>query len=283
MRPEQDLAESSTVGQILQAARVARGLSREAMALELKLPLRHIEAIERDEWAALPPGRPRPLARQLAQRLGVDLEFHSGALQVLPGRWEIPLPDPKQERLERIVMGGLTAASVVVILWLVVPGPRLGQKLVPSYLTGLPRAMPPPPPPPSSSPYPVLGELLPEAPLNDQGILVSLRAMDVCGVKIESSAAGGGGIQSRTLRVSEPWRLRVKGPFVLSLENAGVVNLEVAGLRIAHDQSVGVGWMGRFDAEGHWLRPVPPPGSVVPEPVDPSPAEESSGEGGTRP
>ena len=129
------MREDETVGQLLRDARVAKGLSREILAVELKLPLRHIEAIESDDWAALPPGRPRPLARQLAERLGVDLDFHTGAFQTVPGVQELAPPDPRQERLERIVMGLLTVASILVVAWLVVPGPSLGRKPSASYLT----------------------------------------------------------------------------------------------------------------------------------------------------
>jgi hypothetical protein len=269
-----DLMEGDeTVGQLLQRGRVAKGLSREGLARELKLPLRHLEAIEADDWAALPPGRPRPLTRQLALRLGVDLDYYADAFQTVPGVRVLDPPDPRQERLERVVMGLLTVASVLVVLWLVVPGPRLGRKSSPSYLAGLPRAALPPPPPPSTAPYPVLGELLPEAPLNEQGILVSLRAMDACEVRLEAQADSGTPPLARTLRVSEPWKLRVKGAFSLFLDNAGVVNVEVAGLRIPHGQSVGETWTGRFDAEGHWLKPAPP---VLPE-EPPVPDDEEEG------
>lgn len=264
------MREDETVGQILRDARVAKGLSREILAVELKLPLRHIEAIEADDWEALPPGRPRPLARQLAARLGVDLDVHTGAFLTVPGVRELAPPDPRQEKLERIVMVLLTAASVLVAVWLVVPGPSLGRKPSASYLTTLPKATLPPPPPPSTSPYPVLGELLPEAPLNDQGVLISLRSMDTCEVRLEPAPESGAQPQVRTLRVSEPWRLRVKGPFALSLDNAGVVNVEVAGVRIVHGQNVGEAWTGRFDAEGHWLKPPPPP---LPSPVEPQPPD----------
>lgn len=269
------MREDETVGQILHDARVAKGLSREILAVELKLPLRHIEAIESDDWEALPPGRSRPLARQLAERLGVDLEFHTGAFHTVPGVQELVPPDPRQERLERLVMGLLTAASILVALWLVVPGPSLGRKPLPSYLTALPRAMPPPPPAPSTSAYPVLGELLPEAPFNEQGALISLRSMDTCDVRLEPLPEGGGPVQVRTLRVSEPWRLRVKGPFILRLDNAGVVNVEVAGVRIPHGQNVGEAWAGSFDAEGRWLRPVPPP-PAAPDPQPPDEEEDDT-------
>ena len=60
------MTEAPSVGQLIRKAREAKGLSREKLAMELKHPLRHLEAIEGDDGAALPPGRPRPLARQLA-------------------------------------------------------------------------------------------------------------------------------------------------------------------------------------------------------------------------
>jgi len=247
-----------SVGQLVRTAREAKGLSLEDLAKELKLPLRHLEAIEADDWVALPPGRPGPLARQLAERLGVDLEFHTGAFQIVPGGQELEPPDPRREQLERLVMGVLTGASAIVLLWLVVPGPSLGHKAPPSYLAALSRPSLPPPPAPSTSPYPVLGELLPEAPVNEQGLLVSLRALDTADIRIEPQAPEGGQPMLRTLRVSEAWRFRVKGAFTIRLDNAGVVNVEVAGRRIAHGQSVGESWAGTFDGEGRWLRPAPP-------------------------
>lgn len=271
------MRDDATVGQILREARIAKALSREMLAVELKLPQRHIEAIEADDWAALPPGRPRPLARQLAERLGVDLEVHTGAFLTVPGAREAEPPDPRQERLERVVMILLTLASVLLVLWLVVPGPSLGRKASPSYLTGLPKPSLPPPPPPSASPYPVLGEMLPEAPINEQGILVSLRALDACEVHLAPAPETGGQPQSHTLRISEPWHLRVKGPFTLTLDNAGVVNLEVAGVRIPHGQSVGEAWTGAFDAQGRWLRPPKPDQAPVPaEPAPPDDPDETT-------
>lgn len=260
-----------TVGLLLREARIAKGLSREALALELKLPLRHLEAIEADDWAALPPGRPRPLVRQLAERLGVDLEVHTGAFHTIPGAMEADPPDPRRERLERVVMGLLSLASILLVLWLVVPGPSLGRKPAATYLTDPPGSLLPHPPPPATTPYPVLGEMLPEAPVNEQGILVSLRALDTCEVHLEPDPASGGPAQTRTLRISEPWQLRVKGAFILTLDNAGVVNVEVAGLQVPHGQNVGEAWTGRFDAEGRWVRPprpAPPPPVVDPVPAD---------------
>jgi hypothetical protein len=100
--------------------------------------------------------------------------------------------------------------------------------------------------------------MLPEAPLNEQGILVSLRSLGLCQVRIESPAEEAGRPLEKTLRVSEPWRLRVRGPFTLTLGDAGMVTVEVAGRRIPHGQSVGESWTGRFDGEGRWLKPEEP-------------------------
>jgi len=253
------MSQEPTVGGLLQQARKAGGLSREMLALELKLPVRHLEAIEGDDWEALPPGQGRPMVRQLAERLGVDLEPHGAAFQRVPGAPELEPTDPRQERLEQVVMGLLTAASVAVVLWLVVPGPRLGRKPPQNHLVAFSKgALPSPPAPSGATPYPVLGELLPEAPKNEQGILVSLRAMEACEARIESQAEAGGPAMVRALQVSEPWRLRVKGPFTVRLTNAGVVIVEVAGRPVPHGQSMGEAWIGRFDGEGRWVRPAPP-------------------------
>ncbi len=251
------------LGEVLRQARLARTLSRESLAAELKLHPGQLQALEEGRWKAFPPGGVRPLVRQLAERLGVDLADHVEAFEGLPGLPEPREVDPRQERLERwavLALGGLT---VLLCLWLLVPGPRLGQKAgAPSWLPEQPGPYVPPPPPPAQVAYPVLGDLLPEAPRTEAGTLVSLRAQDVA----EASILGDGGLNlSRTLRVSEPWKLRVKGPFTLTLGNAGVVRVEVAGVAIDHGAGVGEAWSGRFDAEGQWVRPRPrplPPGEA---------------------
>ncbi len=248
-----------SMGTLLRQAREARGLTREELAQNLSLPLRHVVAIEDDAWEQIPPGRIRPLARQMAERLGISIDFGTGSFRVVPGALEPPPPpDPRRERQEQVVMIGLTVASVAIGLWLVVPGPSLGRRPTPARSLAAGRPPLPPPPQPTASPYPVLGEYLPEAPLNDQGALLTLRAMDACGVHIEY-LEGGLPPLDQTLQVSDPLRLRVKGPFVLTLSNAGVAFVDVAGQRIRHGQHEGEPWTGRFDAEGKWLRPAPTP------------------------
>jgi hypothetical protein len=111
-----------------------------------------------------------------------------------------------------------------------------------------------------SGPYPVVGEVLPEVPVNDEGVLIAMRAMDTCNAVVQSLGpdpmAAAATAQRHTLRVSEPWRLRMKGPFSISLDNAGVVALEVAGRRIRPGRTVGEPWLGKFGPKGEYLVPA---------------------------
>ncbi|MBK8793608.1 MAG: helix-turn-helix domain-containing protein [Holophaga sp.] len=246
----QDLDQTS-LGAILRGARVAKGLSQQNLAQDLRMPVHLLAAIEADDWPRVPPGRERPLARRIALHVGLDLESCVEAWNQVPGALAQEAPDPKRERLERILTGVLTAGSVALLLWLVVPGRGIkgedsrSESHAPASVgtAWVPRT--------STSVYPVLGEVLPEAPINADGILVNLRALDTCTGKIAAN-----GLETiQTLRVSEPWTLRVKGPFTLALDNAGVVTLEVAGRRILHGVAVGEPWTGRFDDEGRWILP----------------------------
>ena len=254
---EEAAAPGPSPGQVLRLAREARGLSLEAVARDLRLPVRHLLAIEEDRWGDLLPGQAAPLVRQVAERLGVSPRDIRAPFLVEEGGPEAEPEDPRREKQERLVMWALSGATVLVGLWLVVPGPALGRRITSQRPQLVSSRTLPPPPQPSESPYPVLGEYLPEAPLNDQGALVSLRAQDTCHLKLEYLEGGQPPLE-RDLQVSDPLRLRVKGPFVLTLANAGAVLVEVAGRRIPHPLTEGEAWTGRFDAQGRWLRPPEP-------------------------
>ncbi|HET6331009.1 MAG TPA: RodZ domain-containing protein [Holophagaceae bacterium] len=261
--------EPRSLGSLLRQSREALDLSREQLATELKLPVRLLAAIESDDWDAVPPGRERPLARQLAARLRMDLDHHPDALGLVPGGAQDAQSDPRLERLERGAMVALGLGSVALLAWLVIPGPSLRGRGNAAWLDITPQRMVPPPPPKADGPNPVLGELLPEAPITAEGILVSLRAQDVC----DAEAVGADGVKlARSLQVSDPWKLRVKAPFQLNLSNAGVVQVEVAGKPVATGASVGQPWSGRFDENGVWRRPRPMP--VPAEPLTQEPAPE---------
>ncbi len=256
------MSERKSLGKLLRLAREAKGLSLERLARDLNLQESVLISLEADVYEQLPTGGERPLVRQVAERLEVDLAEHAEAWEALPGSMAEESPDPRQERLERIVMGVLTAGSIGLMAWLVVPGPNLKRGALderPGQHSG-PRAgveiaaEPRLPRQGANKDYPVMGEVLPEVPRTEEGLLVILRAQDASFVHIVADGLD----EKRTLQVSGPWLLRVKGPFIITLDNAGVVSVEVAGRNIRHGQSVGETWIGRFNAEGQWLRPKAP-------------------------
>jgi len=252
------------LGELLRLARVAKGMAQESLARELRLPLHLLVAIENEDWKRVPPGRERPLARLVARRVGLDLAEHKDAFEALPGGLGQESPDPQRESLERVLMAAISVSCCAVLLWLLVPGRGLRSKIP---ATENARSQGPAPsytPAPVSGPFPVLGEVLPEVPITEEGIRVSLRAMDTCEARIKSES----GVQTHSLRVSEPWRIRVKGPFTVTLDNAGVVEIEVAGRRIQHGRIVGESWTGAFGADGLQLLP-PKPKIESPPPTAP--------------
>jgi len=245
--------QTTGIGELLCKARITTGLSQEALGLELRLPTSIIQAIEDEEWSCIPPGRERPLTRLMAHRLNVNLEECSQAFEAIPGGQIQEEPHPKQELLERILTGAVTLASLALLVWLVVPGRSLKERMPvqvkdPTLNAPLQTTIPKT----YSGPYPVLGEVLPDVPINEEGILVNIRSVDTCEVHI----VGPGTDLKQSMRVSEPWRLRVKGPFTLSLDNAGVVNLLVAGRPIQSNRAVGEAWTGNFDEMGILQIPV---------------------------
>ncbi len=257
------MTERKSLGTLLRQAREAKGLSLERLARDLNLQESVLRSLEADVYEQLPLGGERPLVRQVAERLEVDLAEHQEAWECLPGSMSEESPDPRQERLERIVMSVLSAGSLGLLAWLVVPGPNLKRGAVDK--TQEQHSMPHAGLPPAtnsdlasrrltSRDFPVLGEVLPEVPFTEDGLLVIFRAQDASPVHIMAEGLD----EKRTLQVSEPWVLRVKGAFTINLDNAGVVSVEVAGRNIRHGQSVGETWVGRFTAEGQWIRPKPP-------------------------
>lgn len=265
-----------SLGPLLRQARESRGLTLDALARQLNLQASVLRALEEDDWGRLPRGRERPLARQVAGRLGLDLEAHTEAWAALPGELaEEPL-DPRQERMERTITLTLAAASLAVLVWLLMPGPNLRKQVAAPVRAAQVQAVQAPRPAALApgQDYPVLGEALPEAPATAEGVLVVLRVQDPCEAKIQGDQVD----LTRTLQVSQPWKVRVKGAFQVQLTNAGVTALEVAGRRIRHGQSVGESWSGRFTADGSWIQPQPaddlPPTrpDVDPDSPEPEPA-----------
>ncbi|MBP1626131.1 MAG: Helix-turn-helix domain [Holophagaceae bacterium] len=268
------MEQAPGVGEAIRRRREFLKLSQEALASQIHLPVQILDAIEREDWEAIPPGRGRPLMRQLMERLEMDPAIHGDAWDRLPGGLEQELPDPKKELWERVLTAGISFAALALILWLILPGPNIKRSIPEERPT---RASQPwIPQAPSSTPgYPVLGELLPEAGVNQEGVLVSLRALDTCEAHIQGPQTD----QTRTLRVSEPWKLRVPGPFTLTLKNAGVVEVEVAGKRIRHPGDVAEAWTGQFGADGQAILPQAPPSEATPTAPETDPEASPDPEG----
>lgn len=71
--PVQAQAQAATVGQALQALRVARGWSLEEVSSRIKFSSRQIQALESEQWAKLPSGVSlRGLIRSYARLLDAD-------------------------------------------------------------------------------------------------------------------------------------------------------------------------------------------------------------------
>jgi hypothetical protein len=247
------------IGEVLRSTRINQGLSLFVLAHELNLSVPILEAVEAEAWDRLPPGRERPHTRLIAERLGVDLASFHEQWNQLPGALEQEPPDPRRESMERLLVSGITVGSLALLLWLVVPGPSLKRTPRAAAVGEVDSRPAPWVPTNPAGPYPVVGEVLPEVPVNDEGVLISMRAMDTCVAVIQPGSNGQGQpgpAQTRPLRVSEPWQVRVKGPFTISLDNAGVVALDVAGRHVRIGHTVGEPWTGRFDGNGEWLAPV---------------------------
>jgi transcriptional regulator with XRE-family HTH domain len=253
------------IGDTLRSKRIAQGLSLFALAHELNLNVSIIEAVEAEEWHRLPKGRERPHTRLIAEHLGVDLNLFLEQWDKLPGSIERITPDRDRRFLDRVLVISIIVFSIILLFWLVVPGPNLKRPIrmaasgheisltTPQFWFSKEQV----------SLYPVAGEVLPEVPVNSDGVIVSMRAMDTCEAVIKQCKNTGthhhpGTLfeQRHTLLVSEPWCLRVKGPFTIFLENAGVVTIEVAGRRVRHGCTVGESWSGQFGSNGGWYIPA---------------------------
>lgn len=249
-----------SIGTLLTQARIDKGHSLAALAREMRMPQHLLAAIENEKWEQVPPGRERPLVRRIAEYLELDLSQHKDAWSRVPGALPSDAPDPHRERLERILMTVLSVGTVVLVLWLVVPGPDLKgpqdghevKKKETHKLVWVPKK--------TDSPFPVMGELIPDPPITSEGILVTMRAAEASTLHITNQE----GKKTLSLQASDPLTLRVKGPFSLLLERAGGVTLEVAGHRINHGATPGDPWSGQFDDKGIWLLPRKAP---VAEPV----------------
>ncbi len=253
------------IGLHLRELRIAKGFSLEAMARELHWRVDLLQAVEEERWDVIPPGQERPMVRQMAERLECSLEAFPEAWATVPGEVEQEPPDPRQIKLERAMTALVALGSVLVLVWLLMPGKDLKRGAVPPPRKVAQQGAFIQPQGVTDQPFAVLGEAIPEAPVTAEGVLVILRAIDAGTARIEA----GEQRLEQALRVSEPWRVRVRGPFTLILDNAGVTMVEVAGRPVRHGRHVGETWSGTFDAQGTWVLPPAPVPTGNPDTLPP--------------
>jgi cytoskeleton protein RodZ len=127
--------EGASCGQFLRRAREQRGLTLEQIAERTKLPLRHLAALERDEFAVLPAGMYRRAeVRAYADAIGLD---RTSALAAFAGSFEeaaarsgagvhgsVPHPPTRRARVRVWTAAALAFAAGVIALAMWAGQPR---------------------------------------------------------------------------------------------------------------------------------------------------------------
>src|SRR4051794_19192191 len=128
---DEDLVETDvpTVGERLRAAREEKGLSLDDIAAQTRIPVRHLESIEKADWDALPaPTYTTGFAKSYASSVGLDrteigdqLRAEMGGQRFASNTAEVfEAADPARTMPKWLVIGAVVAVIVLVILmsWL---------------------------------------------------------------------------------------------------------------------------------------------------------------------
>jgi cytoskeleton protein RodZ len=121
--------ETPTVGERLRAAREAKSMRLEDIAAQTRIPQRHLEALERSEWDALPaPTYTTGFAKSYASAVGLDrtdigdqLRAEMGGQRFTANTMDSFEPaDPRRTMPKSLVIGTIVAVIVLVALmsWL---------------------------------------------------------------------------------------------------------------------------------------------------------------------
>ena len=116
-----ELPSDATLGQHLRAARTARGLSINSISQETKIGNRFLEAIERDDFTALPGGLfNRAFVRAFAREVGVAEDHAMALYERAMGEWSIGSDRDGPTNRELAIVGGgaLLAVLLALALWL---------------------------------------------------------------------------------------------------------------------------------------------------------------------
>src|SRR4051812_33113579 len=128
---DEDLVETDvpTVGERLRAAREEKGLSLDDIAAQTRIPVRHLESIEKADWDALPaPTYTTGFAKSYASAVGLDrveigeqLRAEMGGQRSPTAPVEIFEPaDPARTMPKWLVFGTIAGVIVLIVLmsWL---------------------------------------------------------------------------------------------------------------------------------------------------------------------
>ena len=121
--PDQDQLLGESVGERLRIAREAKGLSLDDVARQTRIPVRHLEHIEREEWDALPAitysvGFARSYANTIdldGAQIGAEVRQQLGGAR-LGGATATPFYEPADPA--RVPPRWLAIAAVVIVLLL---------------------------------------------------------------------------------------------------------------------------------------------------------------------
>jgi cytoskeletal protein RodZ len=152
--------ERTALGDLLKSARQRRGLTLEQIAAETKIPLRHLQALERDNEAVIAGGfYQRAELRAYARAVHLDqnlvVEKLSRALQTAASD-DAPARTAMHERTSRKYLVGIGMVGVVVVFGLASPEREttIGDQPRPSPIQPSEQAAPEHEPPPSKQSEP---------------------------------------------------------------------------------------------------------------------------------
>jgi cytoskeleton protein RodZ len=162
---EQDQLFGTPVGERLRAAREEKGMSLDDVARQTRIPIRHLEHIERGEWDALPAltysvGFARSYANCVGldgPAIGAELREHLGGMprsQTAPAAYYEPA-DPARVPPWSLAIIALLFALLVVgyLVWRnkAVDDPGVDETPIAEGPAAAPKATPPPASPPATT------------------------------------------------------------------------------------------------------------------------------------
>jgi|tagenome__1003787_1003787.scaffolds.fasta_scaffold20983551_2 cytoskeleton protein RodZ len=206
---DEDLVETDvpTVGERLRAAREEKGLSLDDIAAQTRIPVRHLESIEKADWDALPaPTYTTGFAKSYASSVGLDrteigdqLRAEMGGQRFASNTTEVfEAADPARTMPKWLVIGAVVAVIVLVILMSWLNSRSLEQPEEATTNAPAPAAAAPAQAPTAAAPAP--------APAAAQGPVV-LTATDA--VWFEVREKGGASLYSGTLQPGQTWTVPV--------------------------------------------------------------------------